>query len=114
MADPQELVDLETLKRHLGLDGTGTVFDTLLETLLTSATDVVLGYLARPEDEDWTATIASWTDETLPPRIAAAILMQAAEMYGYRGDSDGPTRDVGDLSPMIKAVLRRDRRPVLS
>lgn len=108
------LVDLETFRRHLKLDGAGTQEDATLSRMLDAATDVVLDYIARPDDEEWTATITAWTVETVPPRVSAAVLMQATELYGYRGDNDGPTRDKGDLSPMIKALLRRVRTPVVA
>jgi hypothetical protein len=51
-----------------------------------------------------------------PAVVQAAILEQAAELYGFRGDDpDSVKRDApGDLSPSIKAKLYRLRKPVLA
>jgi hypothetical protein len=86
-----------------------------VERMAEQATAVVLDYIARPTDADWTATIAAWTTATVPPVIQAAILVQLSELYRFRGDDmQTPEREPGDLSPLVKALLRRARDPVVA
>jgi hypothetical protein len=86
-----------------------------VERMALQATSIVLDYIARPTDEDWTATIAAWTETTVPPVIQAAILVQLTELYRFRGDDmQMPEREAGDLSPLVKALLRRSRDPVVA
>jgi hypothetical protein len=113
MAAP--LVSITLLRRELRMEEDWTVEDALLLSKLTQAQDIILDYIARPSDTAWTATIAAWTAGTMPARVQAAILLQAVELYRFRGDDEKPPdRDVGDLSPAIKALLRRTRRPVFA
>jgi hypothetical protein len=108
----QELVTLEEFKRHLRLPEDLTEQDDDLTLKLKLAQEIVLDYIAR-EDEDWTAEIAAWTNEDVPGPVQAAILVQGAELFRFRGDSDAPQRDVGDLAPLVKSYLRRYRDPVV-
>jgi len=86
-----------------------------LRAMLIQAQGVVLDYIARPSDEDWTAEIAAWDDETVPEAVAAAILVQFGELYRFRGDdSDATKQEHGFLSPRVHGLLRRYRDPVIA
>lgn len=116
------LVTLTMFRRHLNLPTTGDLLNLSdLQAKLDQATAIVLDYLARPSDTAWTATIESWglggsPEIPVPPQVQAAILEQAAELYGFRGDDPNPLkRDApGDLAPAIKAKLYRLRQPVIA
>lgn len=108
---PQDLVSLEAFKEHLRL-GTGTEQDSDLLRKLELAEGLVLDYITR-DDEDWQAEIAAWTEDDVPAPVAVAILTQATEFYRFRGDTDAPRRDPGDLSDQVKSYLRRYRDPVV-
>lgn len=120
------IVTLAQLQAHLrlpvGQSSPLTDQEADLELKLEIAQDLVLAYVARPDDEDWTARLAMWVEgevtspaTEVPARVKAAILMQAAELWGFRGDDlDAPKREApGDLSPTIKALLYSLRDPML-
>ena len=117
------LVSLADFKHQLGLAGF-TTDDRLLTMHLEAATQNVLNYIARPDDTDWTAEIASWGSDPgsplqvpVPVHIRQAILMWGTELYRFRGDEpDAIQRDnPGDPSPSVKACLARGgRRPVFA
>lgn len=109
---PAELVTLEQFKKHLRL-GDNTEQDDDLELKLMLAQGIVIDYITRPDD-DWLAEIEAWTDETVPAPVLAAILVQAAELWRFRGDEAAIDRDVGDLSPQVKSYLRRYRDHVVA
>ncbi len=108
---------LAQLQAHLrlpvGQSSPLTTSEADLELKLVIAQAVILRYIARPDDADWTALLTMWADgsETSPgteplPEVKGAILMKAAELWGFRGDDlEGPKNEPGDLSPTIKALL---------
>jgi hypothetical protein len=116
------IVTMSDLLRHLRLSESADQTD--LYAKLTQAQAMVLDYLADPTNATWTATLAAWGEPVgspgvvvpAPAVVQAAILEQAAELYGFRGDDpDSVKRDApGDLSPSIKAKLYRLRKPVLA
>jgi hypothetical protein len=110
------LVSLATFRNHLKGDNSPAE-DPDLVMKIAQAEEIVLAYIARTDDESYTATIAAWTEDTVPRSVQAAILMQALELYRFRGDDEkGPERDHGDMSPSVKAVLTASgyRRPVVA
>lgn len=92
------LVTLEEGKERLGIVASSTFRNSLVADLLKQAQDIVIGYIEKPDN--------GWTETTVPPRIKAAILLALIRLYA--GD-DGPV-----ITDAIKAILRRDRDPVLS
>lgn len=120
------IVSLAQLQRHLRLDvgqsSPLTDDEADLELKLYAAQEIILGYIARPDDTNWSSLIEMWVEglvtspsTEVPRQIIAAILMQAAELWGFRGDDlEQPKREApGDLSPTIKALLYRFRDPAL-
>lgn len=93
-----ELVGVPELKQRLGFDFSHD--DTALGLILTEAQDHVLKYVEAGED--------LWSDTTVPPRIKSAIILVAARLYANR-DDDGEI-----LTPAVKGLLRRDRKPVVA
>lgn len=70
----------------------------LVSGLVAQAQDIVLGYIDKPDTE--------WTDETVPPRITAAIMLVLARLHAA---DDGPV-----ITDAVKSLLRRDRKPVVA
>lgn len=112
------LVDLDQLKAHLKISGTAEDDD--LEIKLAQAEAVVLSYVNQrvSDADDWSETVAAWDEETVPAVVQAAILMQAGELYRYRGDDEAADthqkREHGMLSSYVMALLYRLRDPALS
>jgi len=113
------LITLEQAKAHLRIDTLTTPtpdpgdFDILMK--MTQAEAIILDYLKIAA-----VSPPLWSDETdCPPLVQAAILMQLAELYRFRGDDPGtvvqsPARgEAGSLSPVIEGLLRRYRDPTL-
>lgn len=113
MTYPEDLVSLELAKQHLRLASDYTAEDALIAAYIVQATAAVLNYLER-DDVDWIATIEAWTDETVPPPVQAAILKHVAELYRFRGDEEGPSREIGFVSPDIRALLTPYRDPTIA
>ncbi len=66
------IVSLADFRRELGLPE--TTEQTILLKKLKQAEAMVLDYLARPTDADWTATIATWgTSAGSPPSLVVAL-----------------------------------------
>jgi hypothetical protein len=102
------LISLYTAKDHIG--ETSNVRDDDLEMKLLQAESIVLAYIARPSDADWTAMIAGWTEATLPKPVQAAILLMFGELYRDRGDEDPNLRqrsiqELNNLPADIAAIL---------
>lgn len=93
-----ELVTLPELKTRLGFDFDHD--DEALALILGEAHDHVLKYVAAADD--------AWTAQTVPPRIKSAIILVSARLYANR-DDDGEI-----LTPAVKSLLRRDRKPVVA
>jgi hypothetical protein len=113
------LITLATAKLHIG--ETSTARDTDLTLKLAQAEAIVLAYIARPSDDDWTAMLAAWTDATVPKPVQAAVLLMFGELVRDRGDEDPnlrqrSTQELGDLPHDVAALLRVSgyRRPVLA
>jgi hypothetical protein len=100
------LVTLATAKTHLRLDGTADDADVTLK--LDAAEATILDYITEPDP--------AWTAATVPPVIAAAILLQLGELYHFRGDDPAHAMDraAGDLAPGVAALLRRYRDPAMA
>jgi len=109
-----EIVDLDLAKLHIRKTDQETEEDDLLEIYLAQAHGLVLDYIARPTDNDWTATMLAWDAYTAPPAIKAAILRQFADLRRFRGDDDTDQKfDAGFLSPRVKQLLLMYRDPVI-
>jgi hypothetical protein len=68
-----------------------------LDAIAEEATDIVIGYIKKPDHE--------WTTETVPARIRTAIIMVAKALY----DDEEQV-----LSDNAKMLLHRDRDPALA
>lgn len=113
------LITIAQAKAHLRIDVPTTPTpdpsdaDLLLKMDLAEA--IILDYLKVGAESP-----PRWTEATVPPVIVAAILLQLAELYRFRGDDPGtivssPNRgEAGSLSPMIEGLLRRYRDPALA
>lgn len=93
-----DLVSLEEGKDRLGIVAASTFRNGVVEDLLKQAEDIIIGYIKKPDH--------GWTDQSVPPRIKAAILLALIRLYA--GD-DGPI-----ITDAIKAILLRDRDPALA
>jgi hypothetical protein len=111
---PRDLVTLAQVKRVTGITHDEDNF--LLQMYLDQATDTILNYIARDDDEDWTDEIAAWTEETVPGDVKATILKLAAKFYRFRGDSaegEEPMPRDGFFPDDLRWLLARYRDPVL-
>lgn len=118
MAAP-ELVSLAMLKGHLRIALDFTAEDDDLQLKLDMATVVVLDFVDQrvSDAEAWAATVAAWTEDTVPAQVQAAILNQAAYLYRFRGDDpsqDEPKRENGYLPPSVTMWLTRLKDPALA
>lgn len=108
MTPPLEepLVTLETAKRHLRI--TDTAHDPDVTDKLTAASFTIRDYLKDRNDP-------TWTPDTVPPWIAAAVLLYLGHLYEHRGDGFGPQND-NDVRVWnaIENLLRRSRDPALA
>lgn len=94
------LVELRTAKELL--DVLHDDQDLLIQRFADQATDLVIGYIKRPDH--------GWTVDTVPPRIEAAILHVLKRLYDDRaGELEG-----GALPQHVKDMLRRDRDPAIA
>lgn len=93
-----ELITLAEVKSRLGFDF--DFDDAALQAMIVEAQDHALTYVEAAADK--------WTIETVPPRIRSAIILVVARLYANRGE-DGEV-----LTPAIKSLLRRDRKPVVA
>jgi hypothetical protein len=98
----------EEARRHMRwpvLAGSPAPDDVDLQAKLDAAEDLVLAFVARPNDADRTAEIAAWagSPSTVPAIVKLAILMQCADLCGHRGDE---RLAQGGLAPEVEAMLR--------
>ncbi len=112
------LITLARAQRHLrlpvGVSSPMTSDELDVQEKLDDAEATIRQYLARPGDTVWEAEMDSWTVDTVPGYVAAAILLQLGELYRFRGDDmEGPKREAGYLAPSVVALLKRTRDPVL-
>jgi len=115
------LVTLRDAKQRLALPLDITANDAMLQQILDEAERVVLGYVAQRRDDNaaWTATVAGWTADTAPREVRAAVLMEFADLYRFRGDDDASqsaaaTPEYGMLPTRVTALLYRLRDPAVS
>lgn len=119
MWDDVEIVSIDQARAHARLLPAGSPpsaeeEDHILK--LRQAHGLVLDYINRPSDEDWTEEILAWDAETAPAAVQAAIMRQFAELVRFRGDDDDDrgAGDGTDLSPRVKQLLRMYRTPVVA
>lgn len=108
-----ELVTLQQAADHLGLTDVfgaspASQLERTLQLKLDTAEAIVLDYLKTRD---------TWPNQDGSPLIQAAILLQCAELWRFRGDdtdgNSGPQTD-GYLSPAVTNILRRFRDPALA
>ena len=94
------LVTIGDVRDRLRIDAPDDDFD--VQAMTEQATDIVVDYLKKPDH--------TWTPETAPPRIKAAILLVIGRLYMDReGQLEG-----GILSEAVKALVHRDRDPAIA
>lgn len=110
------LITLEQAKKQLRLPVDQSNEDDVINAKIGSAQRLVIDYISDDTDEDLTAVIAAWTDETVPEDVEAAILLMLTFLYHFRGDDpDGWSRiEHGNLPPDVKMCLYRRRTPVIA
>jgi hypothetical protein len=102
---PPSLITLDALKDHLRI--TSTADDADLQRKLDQAEAQVFGWCSTTPRAQ--AVVDTWTETTVPPVVVAAILIQAGELYRFRGDDpDAPPRPSaeGDLAVGVRELLR--------
>ena len=103
---PELVISDEQAIAHLNL-APATEVDEDLALKMAQAQAIVYDYITDPD--------ATWTVDTVPEVIRAAILLQLGELYVYRGDDpDQKTREHGYLAPAIVGLLHRWRDPALA
>ncbi len=111
------LVTLAQAKRHLQIwTPITSPLDDVDEDItlkLAQAEDIIIDYLKL------SGMSPAWTESDVPPLVQAAVLLQLAELFRFRGDdpasaSSAPTFADGQLSPAITNILRRYRDPALA
>lgn len=107
------IVTLAQARKHVGQD-TVNANDDQINLYREIATSMVMDYIWR-DDDDWVDTIVAWTPSTAPGAVKAAVLVQLAELFRFRGD-DGkdtaPARDANTyLCPQAQGYLRLYRDP---
>jgi hypothetical protein len=103
-----DLVTLDQAKAQIRV--TSTDEDGDIEMKLADAEAIVLDYLKDRADD-------TWTDETVPGPVRAAILRQFAALYQFRGDhpdDQGVTADNDGLAAGVKGLLMRMRDPAVA
>lgn len=105
MPSPALLVGLDQAKRQLRVTHDEDDLDILEK--LAEAEDIILVYLKAQADE-------TWTDDTVPGAVKAAILKQTVFLWRFRGDDEG-RQDIDDhgLAPGVRALLSFYRDPAL-
>lgn len=116
--DDVELVTLAQAKQHLRLPSS-TEQDDDLTLKLAEAHALVLDYIDRPSDTEWTAEILAWggSPATAPRAVRAAILRMFANLCRFRGDDDDPSEvlvDGHNLPARVKQLLSRYHDPTLA
>lgn len=111
-----ELVTLDQAKQQSGI--TWAYEDEHLALLLKAAQGVVIEHVDQrvSEADEWTATIAAWTEDTVPENVRFAILLQFAAMVRFRGDDEAKMTGLDDngLAVGVAGLLRRLRDPSLA
>jgi hypothetical protein len=109
------LITLEVGKAHLRVDHTDDDAD--ITRKIDQASAFVLTYIKKtigtvdPEDP----SIVDWTDETVPPDVAAAVEMMLESFYDDRSAGDVVNEiALGYPPPRVAALLHRWRDPALA
>ena len=110
------LVTLTEAKAHLRITTPdGDPGDADVQAKLDAAEATILDYCNTAAY--WRGITATWTPETVPRYVHAAILLQLGELDRFRGDDlegAGPPRETGeDVSPAVRSLLRRTHDAVL-
>lgn len=105
------VITLEQAKDHLNIWTPITSpldpVDRDITLKMAHAESVILDYLKVPDGQ--------WDTSTVPPLVQAAVLVQTAELFRFRGDDERPpVYEDGQLSPTVTAILRRYRDPALA
>jgi Phage gp6-like head-tail connector protein len=98
-------VSLAIAKQHINV--TGTFDDAILEVYLDAAHRIVLDRLERATtDSDLLALMAAWDADSVPGPVKAAVLVQCAELYRFRGDDqEAIASESGRLSTQVERFL---------
>jgi Phage gp6-like head-tail connector protein len=98
-------VSLTIAKQHVNV--VGTFDDAILEVYLEAAHRIVLDRLERATtDSDLLALMVAWTAETVPGPVKAAVLVQLAELYRFRGDDpEAVAAEPGRLSKNVERFI---------
>lgn len=98
-------VSLTIAKQHVNV--VGTFDDEILEVYLEAAHRIVLDRLERATtDSDLLALMAAWDADTVPGPVKAAVLVQLAELYRFRGDDqEEVASEPGRLSTRVERFL---------
>jgi hypothetical protein len=108
---PPGLVTLDQVKARLRI--TSTAEDADLQAITDEAEAQIVGWCSTTERSK--AVADTWTDAaTVPKVVVAAILVQTAERYRFRGDdTEAMPRpaDPGDLSVTVRELLRAYHDP---
>jgi hypothetical protein len=111
-----EIVTLAEAKQHLRI--TSDAEDADLSRKLDDAHGLVLDYIARPDDAEWTAEMEAWDDESAPRAVHAAILRTFGDLTRFRGNDDDPSETRVDggysLSPRARGLLSQYKDPTLA
>jgi hypothetical protein len=117
------IVTLAALKRHLKLGDVSSPLDDAdldLQDKLDAAEMVILTKVGERvlAAEAWQAMVATWDETTAPDVVKLAILIQAAEFYGQRGE-EAPAPGAADpsrsaLAPAVVRLVNLLRDPVVS
>lgn len=110
------LVTLEQAKKQLRLPVDESYEDDAINQKIGAAQRIVIDYISDDTDTDWTATIAAWTDDTVPEDVEEAILLMLTFLYHFRGDDPEAWSHLehGRVPLEVKMCLVRRRTPVIA
>jgi len=98
-------VSLDVAKNHLNV--TGTFDDVVIQVYVDAAHRIVLDRLERATtDSDLLVLMEGWDAITVPGPVKAAVLVQLAELYRFRGDDQIEiAAESGRLSNRVERFL---------
>lgn len=85
-----------------------------IQTKLDQAESIVLDWCNTTQY--WRDITPTWTEETVPKLVVAAILAQLAALFRFHGDDPkdaAPHAERGGLEPIVEALLARHQDPVV-
>ena len=104
--DDPDLVELATAKAHLRI--VDVDHDADIQQKLSAASASIRDFLKDRND-------ATWTAETVPPFIAASVLLLLGHLYEHRGDEFGSGHDNDDrVWAAITNLCRRSTDPAIA